>query len=309
MRHCKTGQKHANLLLHTALRNKANAVVRLGNCNVMPIVACTFAKMSAFTDAMHSGSVRGGTGKKLTTVIVIASKTDSSDNYQTIKLLQQYCGSVPKILFAQDAEQLDSAIIGKNLESILFLVLDRLFCEPTILELMEIAKQKLMDRYMNAALADSQLFAVTASRQNAIHNGISKKNIFLTPSWQVNGFSIWSSLGLPLSLAIGVQNYKDFLEGAFEVDQYVTTEAVTDNILLLTSINRILAETVDGSNHPQTELEASAGTLERQKYWSATLTSVVSGIAQNITPKYLGAVLAIVEHFFIHEYMLRETRS
>ncbi|MGB3727142.1 MAG: hypothetical protein WA981_15440 [Glaciecola sp.] len=60
MRHCKIGQKHANLLLHTALRNKADAVVRLGNCNVMPIVSCAFAKISAFTDAIHSGSVRGG---------------------------------------------------------------------------------------------------------------------------------------------------------------------------------------------------------------------------------------------------------
>ncbi|MGB3727141.1 MAG: hypothetical protein WA981_15435 [Glaciecola sp.] len=245
----------------------------------------------------------------MTTVVVIANQTDSSNNYQTIKLLQKYCGSVSEVLFAQDSEQLDRVIIGKNIESILFLILDRVFCEPVVLKLMGIAKQKLMDRYTNAAMAESQLFAVTASRQNAIYNGISKKNIFLMPSWQVNGFSIWSSLSLPLRLAIEVQNYKDFLEGAFEVDQYVTTEAVTDNVLLLTSLNRILAETVDVSNNPKTELEASAGTMERQKYWSATLTSVVSGIAQNITPKYLGAVLAIVEHFFIHEYMLRETRS
>lgn len=87
MRHCKIGQKHANLLLHTALRNKADAVVRLGKCNVMPIVSCAFAKMAAFTDAMNSESVRGGTGKELTTVVVIASKTDGSDNYQIIKLL------------------------------------------------------------------------------------------------------------------------------------------------------------------------------------------------------------------------------
>lgn len=211
-------------------------------------------------------------------------------------------------MFAQDPEQLDSLIIQKNIESILFLVLDRLFCEPMILELMEIARQKLMDRYTNASMVESQLFAVTASRKNAIYNGISKKNIFLTPSWQVNGFSIWSSLGLPLSLAIGVQNYKDFLEGAFEVDQYVTTQAVTDNFLLLTSLNRILFKTVDGSNNPKTELETNAGKLDRQKYWSETLTSVGSGIVKNITPKSLGAVLAIVEHFFIQEHILREMR-
>ena len=304
MRHCKPKQVSINLLLHAALRNKSNAPVRIGNCNIMPIVFCYLAKMSAFTDAMQNSLVKGSGGKPLTTVAVISSGTYGVDNQQVINSLQHYCESGLKILFLQNAKQLDETITDDNIESTLFLVMDRIFCDPVTLALMQKAKHKLAKKYASTLSVDRQFIAVTSSSQNAIDNGIAKKNIFLTPSWQVNGFSIWSSLGLPFSLAIGSRNYGHFLQGAFEVDQHVLNVPVAENILILSSLSRCVSEKDGYSKRLNNKLNISADTLKQEQFWSEYLVSALSGILKNTTPKSLGAVLAIAEHMFIHQYLL-----
>ena len=48
-------------------------------------------------------------------------------------------------------------------------------------------------------------------RQNSL---VLQENIFPMWDWVGGRYSVWSTIGLPLALAIGYDNYHQFLEGA-----------------------------------------------------------------------------------------------
>jgi len=64
--------------------------------------------------------------------------------------------------------------------------------------------------------------AVTSNRKAAIEFGIGEQNIFPMWDWVGGRYSLWSAIGLPIALAIGVSNFKELLAGAYAMDQHFT---------------------------------------------------------------------------------------
>lgn len=58
-------------MLHTALRNVTNEVVKVDGVDVMPGVNKELTHMEEFSEAVRSGEWKGFTGKPLTTIINI----------------------------------------------------------------------------------------------------------------------------------------------------------------------------------------------------------------------------------------------
>ena len=68
-----------------------------------------------------------------------------------------------------------------------------------------------------------QVYACTASPNKAKSFGVLEDNIFKIWNWVSGRFSIWSSIGLPLAIAIGRENFLSFLEGGAELDEHFRT--------------------------------------------------------------------------------------
>ena len=81
--------------------------------------------------------------------------------------------------------------------------------------------------------------AITAAPQKAIDWGISKEKIFDFADGIGGRYSLWSSVGLPIMIAIGNKNFISFLEGAAEIDKHVFNTPIRNNIPVILALLRI----------------------------------------------------------------------
>jgi len=72
--------------------------------------------------------------------------------------------------------------------------------------------------------------AVTANTANAVSFGIDEDNIFPMWDWVGGRFSLWSSIGLPIALATGMDAFNDLRAGAAEMDKHFSTTPLEQNL-------------------------------------------------------------------------------
>ena len=92
--------------------------------------------------------------------------------------------------------------------------------------------------------ANAHLFAVTANTRAAAEFGIAAERTL--PMWDFVGgrYSVWSAVGLPLALAIGMDRFRAFLAGARAMDRHFRSARLSDNLPVLLALagywNRVL---------------------------------------------------------------------
>ncbi|MFT5761873.1 MAG: glucose-6-phosphate isomerase, partial [Polaribacter sp.] len=78
--------------------------------------------------------------------------------------------------------------------------------------------------------------AVSSNVENATEFGISGENIFPMWNWVGGRFSLWSTVGLSISLSINFQNFKSLLKGAEEIDRHFSISDFDENIPVLLAL-------------------------------------------------------------------------
>ncbi len=77
-------------------------------------------------------------------------------------------------------------------------------------------------------------FAAVSTRLDKVAEfGIAGARVFGFWDWVGGRYSIWSSIGLPLAISVGADNYLEFLHGGFDVDQHFLSAPVAANIPML----------------------------------------------------------------------------
>ena len=66
--------------------------------------------------------------------------------------------------------------------------------------------------------------------QRVTEFGINPDNVFPMWDWVGGRFSLWSAVGLSVSLAVGFDNYNELLNGANEMDEHFKTADFDNNI-------------------------------------------------------------------------------
>tara|TARA_A200000159_G_C7286733_1_gene323921 strand:- start:238 stop:1209 length:972 start_codon:yes stop_codon:yes gene_type:complete len=82
----------------------------------------------------------------------------------------------------------------------------------------------------------NQFVAVSNSVSNTKAFGIPKERVFDFADWVGGRYSIWGPIGLSLMLAIGVKNFDEFLEGAFEMDQHFMDAPAERNMPIMLAL-------------------------------------------------------------------------
>jgi len=75
--------------------------------------------------------------------------------------------------------------------------------------------------------------AVSTKLDKVAEFGIASERVFGFWDWVGGRYSIWSSIGLPLAIAVGADHYLEFLRGGFEIDEHFRTAPIEANIPLL----------------------------------------------------------------------------
>ncbi|MCF3639132.1 glucose-6-phosphate isomerase [Rhizobium sp. TRM95111] len=220
-------------VLHTALRNRSNTPVLVDGRDVMPDVNAVLSAMGAFADGIRSGALKGATGKAITDVVNIGiGGSDLGPVMATLALAPFHDG--PRLHFVSN---IDGAHIADTLtlvrpETTLFIVASKTF---TTIETMTNAAtaRTFIAGALGEAAVGNHFCAVSTALDKVAAFGIEADRVFGFWDWVGGRYSIWSAIGLPLMIAIGKDNFADFLAGGHAIDNHFRTAPFRKNIPML----------------------------------------------------------------------------
>ena len=136
-----------------------------------------------------------------------------------------------RVLSNIDGEAFEEATWGLDPASTLVIAVSKTFTTTETLTNVDAALEWLRE----AGVSDpyGQVIAVTASPDKAIEFGIDETRILPFSEGVGGRYSLWSSVGLSIALALGWGAFEELLEGAAEMDRHVKLTDGTANMALL----------------------------------------------------------------------------
>ena len=226
-------------VLHTALRAKETEVINVNGVNVIPEIYEVKAKIKAFTNEVVSGVRKGYTGKAFTDVVNIGIGGSDLGPAMVVEALQFYKNDLNVHFVSNvDGDHVNEIIKKLNPETTLFVIVSKTFTTQETLTNSETIRKW----FLNSATQDDvakHFVAVSTNMQKVTEFGINPDNVFPMWDWVGGRFSLWSAVGLTISLAVGYDNYDQLLNGANEMDTHFKTTDFDKNapvILALLSV-------------------------------------------------------------------------
>ncbi len=217
-------------VLHSALRAPESAVVNVDGENVIPEVYNVKRKIKAFTNQVVSGDKKGYTGKAFTHVVNIGIGGSDLGPAMVVDSLQYYKNHLTTYFVSNvDGDHVNEVIKNLDPETTLFVVVSKTFTTQETLSNANTIKEWFLQSASQEDIAKH--FVAVSTNLEAVKNfGIDPNNIFPMWNWVGGRFSLWSAVGLSISLAVGYENYASLLEGANAMDEHFKNEDFESNI-------------------------------------------------------------------------------
>jgi glucose-6-phosphate isomerase len=207
--------------LHTALRSQDNTPVYAGDQNVIEPIQAALAKMREFVEKVRQKKWLGSTGLPISDIVNIGIGGSHLGPLLTTHALADYATDALRCHFISniDTAHIHEVLARLNPETTLFIISSKSF---TTLETLTNAKtiQQWLEHKLGKSNLEKHWVAVTANLQQAMQFGIPESQIFPIWDWVGGRYSIWSAIGLPLALSIGMDHFLAFLAGANAMDQH-----------------------------------------------------------------------------------------
>lgn len=123
-------------------------------------------------------------------------------------------------------------------ESTIFLVTSKTFNTFETTKNFSTIKQWFTQDFTEKAFM-SRCYAITANPQAATKAGFAETHIFEFWDWVGGRFSVWSSVGLPIAMAYGMDNFQQFLAGAHHMDHHFQSTDFQNNLPVLLALLHI----------------------------------------------------------------------
>ena len=229
-------QTEGRAVLHTALRAKENADIRVNSENVMPEVYAVRAKIKAFANAVIAGERKSSTGQAFTDVVNIGIGGSDLGPAMITEALTYYKNHLNVHFMSNvDGDHVMEVLKKVNPATTLFVVVSKTFSTQETLTNATTAKQWLVDALGTAAVGDH--FVAVSTNLAAVNAfGIQSENVFPMNDWVGGRFSLWSAVGLSVALAVGPDNFEALLDGANEMDEHFATTPFEENIPVMLAL-------------------------------------------------------------------------
>ena len=220
--------------LHSALRNLSSAPVTVDGVDVMPEVKAERDKMLAFAADVREGRVRGALGQPMINVINIGIGGSDLGPAMAARALAPYAQPGLHSYFVSnvDGADLGDTLHGLDPARTLFIVSSKTFTTQETMTNAHSARAWIVAALGEDAVPD-HFAAVSTKLDKVAEFGVEATRVFGFWDWVGGRYSIWSSIGLPLAIAIGPEHYLDFLRGGGDVDAHFRETPAERNIPLL----------------------------------------------------------------------------
>lgn len=223
-------QTENRAVLHTALRAPENATVTVDGENVVPEIYNVKNKIKTFVAEVINGNRKGYTGKVFTDVVNIGIGGSDLGPVMVVEALQYYKNHLNVHFVSNvDGDHVNEVIKKINPETTLFVVASKTFTTQETLTNSETIRKWFLQSAKQEDVA-KHFVAVSTNIQKVTEFGIDPENVFPMWDWVGGRFSLWSAVGLSISLAVGYDNFDKLLKGANEMDEHFKTADFDKNI-------------------------------------------------------------------------------
>ena len=232
--HINTTEDRA--VLHVALRSKLSDQIALDEPGVSEIWQ-TLDEMGQFVDAVHDGSIRGHTGRRLADIVNIGIGGSDLGIVMAGKALRQcwHGGTRLHCVSNIDGTQLSDLMKELDPQNTLFVICSKTFTTLETVTNATVAREWIADNL--GATAIEFHFAAASTNHKAMDEfGINPKYRFGFWDWVGGRYSIWSAVGLSLALAIGMEDFLRLLSGARVMDQHFRNAPLEENMPVLLAL-------------------------------------------------------------------------
>lgn len=223
-------------VLHVALRANPDDVFTTSGENVVPLVQDVLSRMSAFSAAIRSGELAGATGNTITDVVNIGiGGSDLGPVMATLALTPYHDGPKTHFVSNIDPSHIADTLRDLDPESTLIVVASKTFTTIETMTNAHTARQWLADALGEEAVS-AHFVAVSTALDKVAAFGIKPERVFGFWDWVGGRYSVWSSIGLPVMLAIGPEKFREFLAGAHAMDENFRSAPFEKNLPMMLGI-------------------------------------------------------------------------
>jgi glucose-6-phosphate isomerase len=225
-------------VLHTALRNRSNRPIIVDGVDVMPAVNVVLKQMRRFCDAIRSGEWRGHTGETITDIVNIGIGGSDLGPVMACAALKPFAHQRLRTHFVSniDSTHLAETLARLDAKRTLFIVCSKTFTTQETLTNAQSARRWLIDKLGNESAVAKHFVAVSTNAKEVTAFGIDTANMFEFWDWVGGRYSLWSAVGLALVLLIGMDQFEQILDGAFEMDEHFRTAPLTENLPVILAL-------------------------------------------------------------------------
>nr|XP_049701733.1 glucose-6-phosphate isomerase [Helicoverpa armigera] len=224
-------------VLHIALRNRQNRPILVAGKDVTPDVNAVLAHMKEFSGQVISGQWKGYTGKPITDVINIGIGGSDLGPLMVTEALKPYANHL-KVHFVSNIDGTHLAEVLKRLnpETALFIIASKTFTTQETITNATSAKNWFLEAAKDPSAVAKHFVALSTNGEKVTAFGIDANNMFGFWDWVGGRYSLWSAIGLSISLYIGYDNFEKLLEGANFMDQHFTTAPIEKNAPIILAL-------------------------------------------------------------------------
>jgi glucose-6-phosphate isomerase len=216
-------------VLHVALRQPPGAAI--GGADIEKTVMTERTRMLSFAQGVRGGTIRGSSQAPFRLVVNIGIGGSDLGPAMAVQALRAYTSGAPRCEFVSNIDgcHLAEVLEGADPQTTLFIISSKTF---TTLETRTNANSA--RAWLSAKLGEKAVpphFAAVSVNTPAMDAfGVHPEYRFQMWDWVGGRYSVWSSIGVSLAIAIGAQNFLDFLGGGHEMDEHFRTTPWQENL-------------------------------------------------------------------------------
>uniref|UniRef100_A0A0A9XVF9 Glucose-6-phosphate isomerase n=1 Tax=Lygus hesperus TaxID=30085 RepID=A0A0A9XVF9_LYGHE len=223
-------------VLHTALRNRSTSEILVNGVNVMDEIDAQLCHMKTFVEQVHNKDWVGFTGKPLTDVVNIGIGGSDLGPLMVTEALKPYNKGL-RLHFVSniDGTHMAETLKKLNPETALFIVASKTFTTQETMTNANTAKNWFLQHAKKEDIL-KHFVALSTNKEKVTEFGIAEENMFKFGDFVGGRYSVWSSIGLPVALSIGYDNFSKFLDGAFFIDNHFRSAPLEKNVPVIMAL-------------------------------------------------------------------------
>lgn len=225
-------------VLHTALRNFSSQPIYVEGKNVMPEVKKVLRQMKSFCESIHNGKHRGYSGKRIKYIVNIGIGGSDLGPLMVTEALKPYWKKGVETYFVSniDGSHIAETLKKVNAEETLFLIASKTFTTQETMTNAFTARNWFLKKAKKESHIAKHFVALSTNEREILRFGIDSKNMFAFWDWVGGRYSLWSAIGLSISLTIGFKAFSDLLKGAHHIDKHFREAPLKENMPVILAL-------------------------------------------------------------------------